>query len=109
MEGIEEESPVAQPKDFTFCQVNEFVHNPNVYFEDMQGVCLDMADHIDRLREVGKIGIRWLEFWLSQHECESEAGLHRCGRNEREEELRQMKAIVNGQKNAEVWQRLKAL
>lgn len=54
MEGIEEENPVAQPKDFTFCQVNEFVHNPNVYFEDMQGVCLDMADHIDRLREVEK-------------------------------------------------------
>ena len=96
MAGIEQESPVAPPEDFTFYQVNEFVHNPNVFFEDMQGVCLDMADHIDRLREVGEMGIRWLEFWLSHHECECEDGLHQCGRIEREEELKQMKAVVSG-------------
>lgn len=96
MAGIEQESPVAQPKDFTFCQVNEFVHNPNVFFEDMQGVCLDMAIHIDQLREVGEMGIRWLEFWLSHHECECEDGLHRCGRHEWEEELRKMEEMVYG-------------
>lgn len=40
------------PAALTFEAVNDFVHDVDTSFEDLQGLCLGMAAHCDRLREV---------------------------------------------------------
>lgn len=38
------------PSEKTFATVNDYVHGPDVHFEDLQTLCLDLAAHIDTLR-----------------------------------------------------------
>ena len=40
---------VQMPTDYSFETVNDFVHNAEVHFEELQSLCLGMADRIDRL------------------------------------------------------------
>jgi len=40
---------VNHPVDYTFDSVNNFVHAPNVHFEELQYCCLGMATEIDKL------------------------------------------------------------
>ena len=37
------------PAGYSFAKVNEFVHSGEVHFEDLQYLCLGMANEIDRL------------------------------------------------------------
>lgn len=38
------------PADYTFELVNDFVHGVDVNFEELQWLCLGMANEIDKLR-----------------------------------------------------------
>lgn len=40
-----------------------------------------------------EIGVRWMEWWLTQNECECE-DQHKCGKSERQHELNIMKAAL---------------
>lgn len=85
------------PENFTYEQVKQFVNHPNAFLEDIQAVCMDMADHVDRLRNACYVATDWMAYWLNRHECECEEH-HICGLSERQEELRQIKALINGEK-----------
>jgi hypothetical protein len=37
------------PADYSFATVNDYVHSMGVHFEELQALCLGMADHIDKL------------------------------------------------------------
>ena len=37
------------PADYSFATVNDYIHGPDVHFEDLQALCLGMANYIDRL------------------------------------------------------------
>lgn len=55
-----------------------------------------MADHVDRLRHACYVATDWMAYWLNRHECECE-NHHICGLSERQEELRQIKALIDGE------------
>lgn len=40
-----------QPAELTFACVNNFVHDPNTDFEDLQALCLGLASELDKQRE----------------------------------------------------------
>lgn len=40
---------VTMPADYTFECVNDFVHGVHTQFEDLQALCLGMANHIEKL------------------------------------------------------------
>ena len=46
-----------------------------------------------RLREATEIGVKWMEWWLAETECECECA-HTCGRTERYEELLKMREAL---------------
>ena len=56
--------------------------------DDISEKLRDAAQTIERLKDAARIGSKWMEFWLSQNECECEDGLHYCGRNDREADLK---------------------
>lgn len=41
---------VTQPADYTFDNVNEFVHAIDTQYEDLESLCLGMAVHIEKLQ-----------------------------------------------------------
>ena len=41
---------VTMPADYSFANVNEFVHGWNTHYEDLQYLCLGMANHIEKLQ-----------------------------------------------------------
>lgn len=41
---------ITMPADYTFDTINDYVHGLDVHFEDLQALCLGMANHIDKLR-----------------------------------------------------------
>ena len=45
----ETQEGVTMPADYSFATVNDFVHGVEVNFEDLQYLCLGMANEIDRL------------------------------------------------------------
>lgn len=46
----ETQQGITIPADYSFATVNDYVHGMGVSFEDLQSLCLGMADHIDKLR-----------------------------------------------------------
>ena len=46
----ETQEGITMPADYSFATVNDYVHGMEVHFEDLQALCLGMADHIDKLR-----------------------------------------------------------
>jgi len=45
------------------------------------------------LLDAARIAAKWMEWWLAETECECEYG-HTCGKIQRENELRQIKAAI---------------
>lgn len=45
------EDGVTYPADYRFSTVNDFVHSAETGYEDMQGLCLGMADRIEKLQQ----------------------------------------------------------
>jgi len=45
---------VTLPVDFSFKNVNDFVHSVDVHFEELQALCLGMACEIERLQKLIK-------------------------------------------------------
>ncbi len=41
---------MTMPADYSFATVNNYVHGIDVCFEDLQALCLGMANHIDNMR-----------------------------------------------------------
>lgn len=46
----ETQQGITMPADYSFATVNDYVHGLDVHFEDLQALCLGMADYIDKLR-----------------------------------------------------------
>ena len=46
----ETQDGITMPADYSFETVNGYVHGIDVDFEDLVGLCLGMANHIDKLR-----------------------------------------------------------
>lgn len=46
----ETQSGITMPADYSFETVNDYVHGMEVNFEDLQALCLGMANHIDKLK-----------------------------------------------------------
>jgi len=46
------------------------------------------------LLEAAKLGATWMKEWLDENLCECEGPGHSCGRTERLEELRRIKAAI---------------
>ena len=46
----ETQDGITMPADYSFANVNDFVHGVDVNFEDLVALCLGMASHIDKLR-----------------------------------------------------------
>ena len=46
----ETQEGITMPADYSFATVNDYVHGMEVHFEDLQALCLGMADHIDKMR-----------------------------------------------------------
>lgn len=42
---------VTMPADYGFASVNDYVHGPDVQYEDLEALCLGMANEIDKLRQ----------------------------------------------------------
>ncbi len=40
---------ITMPVDYSFATVNDYVHGMDVHFEELQALCLGMANHIDEL------------------------------------------------------------
>ena len=47
----ETQEGVTMPADYSFAIVNDYVHGLDVNFEDLQYLCLGMANHIDKLHQ----------------------------------------------------------
>lgn len=41
---------VTMPADYSFANVNDFVHGLDTHYEDLQYLCLGMATHIEMLQ-----------------------------------------------------------
>ena len=39
------------PADYSFANVNDFVHSMETQYEDLQALCLGMACHIEKLEK----------------------------------------------------------
>jgi hypothetical protein len=39
---------VTMPFDYSFSNVNDFVHSAGTQYEDLEGLCLGMASHIEQ-------------------------------------------------------------
>lgn len=54
---------ITMPADYSFATVNDYIHGIDVNFEELQALCLGMADHIDKLRRgefiCKRCGLRW--------------------------------------------------
>lgn len=72
------------------------VENNNMKTACGDAIIARLMDENERLRESLKIGVEWMEFWLNEDICDCEDGVHICGRNEREKELRIMKQALEG-------------
>ena len=46
----ETQDGITMPADYSFDTVNGYVHGIDVDFEDLVGLCLGMANHIDKLK-----------------------------------------------------------
>jgi len=46
----ETQQGITMPADYSFATVNDYIHGPDVAYEDLEALCLGMADHIDKLR-----------------------------------------------------------
>jgi hypothetical protein len=47
----ETQQGVTMPVDYSFGTVNDFVHSSEVQYEDLECLCLGMANHIDELKK----------------------------------------------------------
>ena len=47
----ETQQGVTMPVDYSFSNVNDFVHSTGVQYEDLECLCLGMASHIDELKK----------------------------------------------------------
>ncbi len=45
----ETQDGITMPADYSFASVNDYVHGLDVNFEDLQYLCLGMANHIEKL------------------------------------------------------------
>jgi len=52
---------VNHPVDYTFDAVNDFVHAPDVIFEELQCCCLGMATEIEKLRNALRLSTNGLQ------------------------------------------------
>lgn len=43
---------VTMPIDYSFSVVNDFVHSHDTHFEELQYLCLGMANEIERLNKI---------------------------------------------------------
>lgn len=41
---------VTMPADYSFASVNDYIHGTDRFFEELQWLCLGMANEIDKLR-----------------------------------------------------------
>jgi len=68
----ETQEGITMPADYSFATVNDYVHGLEVHFEDLQALCLGMADHIDKLQRGEYIckqcGLRKDGEWVTEHE-----------------------------------------
>ena len=46
----ETQEGVTMPADYSFAAVNDYVHGVDRYFEELQWLCLRMANEIEKLR-----------------------------------------------------------
>lgn len=58
---------VTQPADYTFDNVNEFVHATDTQYEDLEGLCLGMAAHIEKLQAALQLAVKQLEADINHH------------------------------------------
>ncbi len=58
---------VTQPADYTFDNVNEFVHAVDTQYEDLEGLCLGMANHVEKLRVALKLAVQQFEAEINHH------------------------------------------
>lgn len=56
---------VTMPIDYSFENVNDFVHGREVHFEDLQALCLGMASENDRLKKALQDIAEWTDRWTS--------------------------------------------
>lgn len=47
---VETQGDVNMPADYSFECVNDFIHNPNVIFEELQYLCLGLATELEKAR-----------------------------------------------------------
>lgn len=52
----EEVEGVSMPVNYSFAAVNNFVHSNGTHFEELQCLCLGMADEIERLNKIISLG-----------------------------------------------------
>lgn len=46
----ETQEGITMPADYSFATVNDYIHGPDVVYEELEALCLGMAAHIDKLR-----------------------------------------------------------
>ena len=46
----ETQQGITMPADYSFATVNDYVHGLDVNYEDLEALCLGMANEIDKLR-----------------------------------------------------------
>jgi hypothetical protein len=47
----EPQQGMTMPADYSFATINDYVHGVEVHFEDLQALCLGMANYVDKLRK----------------------------------------------------------
>lgn len=47
----ETQEGITMPADYSFYNVNDFVHSMDTHYEDLQALCLGMACHIEELQQ----------------------------------------------------------
>ena len=46
----ETQEGITMPADYRFATVNDYIHGPDVTYENLEALCLGMAVHIEKLR-----------------------------------------------------------
>ena len=68
----ETQDGITMPADYSFDTVNEYIHGMDVNFEELQALCLGMANHIEKLQRGEFICRRCSLRKDSEHECRLE-------------------------------------
>lgn len=66
----ETQEGITMPADYSFATVNDYIHGPDVTYENLEALCLGMSAHIEKLMRTVQDAERYR--WLrAQHWSES--------------------------------------